>query len=186
MFKLTQANELGLIMNETNARETMENLYPPAQPLLGEGDARIAEESDLLKLRESLILLKTIAGAGAASLFNHSCKGGDSYDNNCAHYLSDAFLRAGFTDLAVPAPCIKARCGTTSKRAIRARDIWCWFQQKQTDFRDKLPSKEGFWAVFQLNEAEYWGGHVVIIDTDNNIAYGTGHYPQWIQYCYKW
>jgi hypothetical protein len=126
------------------------------------------------------------SGAGAAALFNDTCSGGDSYDNNCAHYLSDAFIRAGYDDLKPPAPCINARCGTVSKRPVRARDLRCWFESKAAETRTTLPSKEGFWAVFQLNESQYWGGHVVIIDTDKNGAYGTANYPNWDQFCFKW
>jgi len=41
-------------------------------------------------------------------------------------------------------------------------------------------------AVFQLDESVYWGGHVLIIDTDTGKYYGTASYPKWKQYCYKW
>src|SRR5262249_48840891 len=37
--------------------------------------------------------LRTIAAAAAA--YTGRCVGGDHYDNNCAHFLSDAFIRAG-------------------------------------------------------------------------------------------
>lgn len=169
-------------MNE--ARDAMERLLAPAQPVLEATDATLATQLDVDALAKTIGVAKTIAGA--ASLFTKSCEGGDSYENNCAHYLSDAFLRAGFDDLKAPAACINTRCATNSKRPVRARDMWCWFQEKQTESRDKIPSKEGFWAVFQLNEAEYWGGHVIIIDTDKNIVYGTAHYPKWTQHCYRW
>lgn len=167
-----------------NTQDEMESLRPPPQPLLTPQDARLATQGDIDALLKSILVPKTIASA--ASLFNGACIGSDSYENNCAHFLSDAFLRAGFTDLAALAPCINARCGSSAKRPVRARDMWCWFKGKQTDFREKIPSKEGFWAVFQLNEVDYWGGHVLIIDTDKNIAYGTANYPAWEQYCYKW
>lgn len=165
-------------------REDMENLRAPLPPLPGPEDPRMATHADIVALSKRTLLTKSIAGA--ASLYAGSCEGGDVCENNCAHYLSDAFLHAGYDDLKPPAACINARCATTARRAIRARDMWCWFKAKKTEERISLPSNEGFWAVFQLKEDEYWGGHVLIIDTDNNVAYGTGNYPNWDQYCYKW
>jgi hypothetical protein len=168
---------------ESSHAEAMEYIAPPPQPELGPDDARPATPSDLAALEE-FALTKSIAGA--AALFRKLCEGGDAYENNCAHFLSDAFLRTGYTELQVPARCINARCGTAAKRAIRARDMWCWFKEMATDRRDSLPKNEGFWAVFQLKEEEYWGGHVIIFDSDKNVYYGTAHYPNWSQYCYKW
>lgn len=163
--------------------EQMEHLPPPSPPDPQPGDARPAQEDQYPVLKE-LTAVKSIPGA--AAMFRRQCEGKDSYENNCAHYLSDAFLRAGFTELQSPAPCINARCGTAAKRPIRARDMWCWFQQMATDTKATLPSNEGMWAVFQLDEQQYWGGHVIIFDSDRNVYYGTGHYPNWTQYCYKW
>lgn len=163
-------------------RHDMENVAPPPPPEPSPGDPTAAEQmdSDALDVPE----LRSIAGA--ASLYNSSWSGGDRYDNNCAHYLSDCFLRAGFDDLKAPQACVEARCGTTSKRPVRARDMWCWFKTKATKTSTTLPKNDGMWAVFQLKESEYWGGHVMIYDSDNNKYYGTGHYPEWDQYCYKW
>jgi hypothetical protein len=104
----------------------MEHVAPPAPPELGPDDAREATDQDVSALGIAELAAKSIAGA--AALFRKQCAGGDSYENNCAHYLSDAFLRAGYTELESPAPCINARCGTTAKRPIRARDMWCWFK----------------------------------------------------------
>lgn len=164
--------------------EDMENLAPPPPPEWREGDAVSATEKDKAEIQSLALEAKTIAAAAAA--FVKSCEGGDSYDNNCAHFLSNAFLKAGFDDLKAPANCINARCGTSAKRPIRARDMWCWFQEKATKTANALPENDGFWAVFQLDEAQYWGGHVIIYDSDKKVYYGTGHYPQWAQHCYKW
>ena len=90
-------------------------------------------------------------------------------------------MRAGFAP-----PSSLYRCGTPSKRAIRAREVKEWFESMATESRRELPVDEGYWAVFQLDEEVYWGGHVVIIDTDTGRYFGTGHYPHWDQYCYKW
>jgi hypothetical protein len=165
-------------------QEEMEEVAPPPPPQPGPGDAVPATEEDAAALRDPHRPPKTIAGA--ASIFRKACDGGDSYENNCAHYLSDAFLRAGFAELQAPAPCVTARCGTAAKRPVRARDMWCWFKSMATHTRDTLPKNEGMWTVFQLDEAAYWGGHVIIFDSDRNVYYGTAHYPSWKQHCFKW
>jgi len=124
----------------------------------------------------------SLAGVGAA--WSNSCEGGDRYDNNCAHFLSDAFIRAGFTELLPPNSHINARC--PSKRPIRARDMWNWFQWKATRTSRTIEKNTGWWAVFQLNEKAYWGGHVAVLDSGTGTYYGTGWYPNWDQYLYQW
>lgn len=169
--------------DDYSLRVEMEVLTPPPPPAPGPDDPRAASDRDIASLGRN-IATKSIAGA--ALLFRKACEGGDSYDNNCAHFLSDAFIRAGYTELGPPADCITARCGSPAKRSVRARDMWCWFKSMATDKRESLPKNEGLWAVFQLKENEYWGGHVVIIDTNRNAYYGTGNYPNWDQHCFKW
>lgn len=113
-----------------------------------------------------------------------SCVGGDRFENNCAHFLSDAFIRAGYTELLPSNPHINARCAP-AKRPIRARDMWSWFQSKAVR-TSRTPTKNtGMWAVFQLNEDLYWGGHVVILDSDQWVFYGTAWYGNWDQYLYQ-
>jgi hypothetical protein len=104
----------------------MEWMAPPAPRLLA-GDPQVGTAVD----QQSLSTGTTIEGA--AKLFANSCAGGDSYDNNCAHYLSDAFIRAGFSDLRNANDCTNARCSTAAKRPIRARDMWCWFKSKANE-----------------------------------------------------
>ncbi|MFN0193791.1 MAG: hypothetical protein ACKVP5_17765 [Aestuariivirga sp.] len=164
----------------------MEELAPPPPPKPGKDDPKQATQANIDALISTLTVAKSIAGAAAT--YAGSCAGGDSYNNNCAHYLSDAFIRAGYTELNPPNDCIDSdgRCGTSAKRPIRARNMWCWFKEMATKSATTLPKNDGFWAVFQLDETAYWGGHVVIIDTDNNVSYGTGNYPDWDQYAYKW
>jgi hypothetical protein len=114
-------------------------------------------------------------------------KDGDNYENNCAHYLSDAFIRAGFTELRQGNPHINARCAVASaKRPLRARDMWSWFKSKATRTNTKLERNTGWWAVFQLKESAYWGGHVILVDTDNWVYYGTPAQWSWDQYLYQW
>ena len=158
---------------------SMESLSPPAPRLLP-GAPQAGTAAD----QRSLSAGTTIEGA--AKLFASSCEGNDSFDNNCAHFLSDAFIRTGFSELRNANGCINARCGTTAKRPIRARDMWCWFKSKANESGTTVKPNTGIWAVFQLNESEYWGGHVVIIDSQTWKYYGTGWYGDWDQYSYKW
>ncbi|MFL9897897.1 hypothetical protein PQR71_06945 [Paraburkholderia fungorum] len=160
----------------------MEDHAPPSPPPLRPRDPQPATAANVKAL--DVPVTKSIAGT--ASLFTKACVGGDSYENNCAHFLSDAFIRAGYSELDPPSDCIHARCSTSAKRPIRARDMWCWFKSMASQSRTTLPHKEGLWAIFQLDEKQYWGGHVVIVDTDSNVYYGTANYPNWDQYCYKW
>lgn len=161
----------------------MENELPPEYPAR-EGDPSAAISDDIKELSKLVTNRKSIAGA--ASLYNGRCKAGDAYANNCAHFLSNAFIAAGYEELLPPNECVNARCNTNAKRVIRARDMWCWFKAMAVESTNNIPNNSGFWAVFQLDETEYWGGHVVIIDSNNNKYYGTGNYSSWKQYAYKW
>ncbi len=126
-----------------------------------------------------------VALAPVGKAYNDNCTGGDSYENNCAHFLSDAFIRGGYTELANNNPHVNARCGK-AKRPIRARDMWSWFKAKATTTSEKVERNTGWWAVFQLDETVYWGGHVALINTDTWRWYGTGWYGSWHQYAYQW
>ena len=159
--------------------DSMESTRPPAPRLLA-GDPQAGTVAD----QQNLSAGTTIEGA--AKLFAGSCAGGDSYGNNCAHYLSDAFIRAGFTDLRNANACINARCSTAAKRPLRARDMWCWFKSKASESGGAVARHTGIRAVFQLKESEYWGGHVAIVDSGTWKYYGTGWYGDWDQYSYKW
>lgn len=69
----------------------------------------------------------------AFDAYTGECAGGDRYDNNCAHFLSDAFIRAGFTELLPPNPHINARCNTPAKRPIRPEICGAGSNQKQCE-----------------------------------------------------
>jgi hypothetical protein len=127
-----------------------------------------------------------MSAQGAAKIFARKCDGGDVCNNNCAHFLSNAFIDAGFANLRDANACVTSRCATTAKRPIRARDMWCWFKSLAASSGGAVARNTGFWAVFQLDEAQYWGGHVVIIDSNAWKYYGTGWYDDWTQYSYQW
>lgn len=170
-------------------RETlvgMEGLPPPSVPPVP-GMPEEASASHRTRLLSLALERKTIAGAAAT--YNGTCAGGDQYANNCAHFLSDAFIRAGYEELLPGGSAggfATARCGTSAKRVIRARDMWHWFQSRATATATQLERNSGLWAVFQLKEQVYWGGHVVIVDTDTWTYHGTGCYFGWDQHAYKW
>lgn len=170
-------------MDNNSPREDMENISPP-KPVFVKGAAKATTEKDVIDLFETIFVSKSIAGAAAA--FKKECSGGDAYKNNCAHYLSNAFIKVGYGELLPNNDCVNARCSTDAKRPIRARDMKCWFEHMATEKRSSIPKNEGFWAVFQLDESAYWGGHVVIIDTDKNKFYGTDNFPSWEQFAFKW
>lgn len=123
---------------------------------------------------------------GAAKAYVGQCEGGDKFKNNCAHFLSNALIAAGYDDLRQPDICVHARCFTDARRPIRARDMWCWFKDRATKTGGVVVRNTGLWAVFQLDESQYWGGHVVIVDSDRWIYYGTGWYDDWGQHSYQW
>jgi hypothetical protein len=144
----------------------MEDL-PEPPTLIVPGMPVQASDLHRQKLQSLAPAANTIAAAAAA--YNGACVGGDHYANNCAHFLSDAFIRAGFSELLAGQAAdsdFHARCGTRAKRPIRARDMWQWFQSKATTTATTITRNTGMWAVFQLDESVYWGGHVLIIDTD--------------------
>ncbi|RKK73861.1 hypothetical protein BFJ68_g16827 [Fusarium oxysporum] len=165
----------------------MENIVPPPPvEVPGMPTAAIAAPRTAALEIETQRAFATPPISAIASYWYNSCAGGDVQSNNCAHYLSDAFIRAGYTELNPPNPYINARCQTTARRPIRARDMWSWFQSKARVTSRTVQRNTGWWAVFQLDESVYWGGHVAVLDSNAWVYYGTGWYPAWNQYCYQW
>ncbi|MFJ9105637.1 hypothetical protein ACIRJM_45140 [Streptomyces sp. NPDC102405] len=160
--------------------EQMEHIAPPPAAELP-GAPRYAR-GDIAQA--ALRVLPALSSVG--SQWTESCLGGDTLANNCAHFLSDAFIRAGYTELAAANPYINARCSTFARRPVRARDMWAWFQSRAIRTSTTPMQNTGWWAVFQLNEPVYWGGHVLLLDTDTWAYYGTGYYGTWNQYLYQW
>ncbi|MBG7697681.1 hypothetical protein HCJ76_06200 [Streptomyces sp. MC1] len=186
----------------------MENIAPPASPRLA-GDPTPASGAVTAEQMEHIAPPPTEEPAGApryaggdtaqvtvprvlpplssvGSCWTASCLGGDMFANNCAHFLSDAFIRAGYTELAMANPYIHARCYTPARRPIRARDMWAWFQNRAVRTSHTPMRNTGWWSVFQLDESVYWGGHVLLLDTDTWTYYGTGNHTTWQQYLYQW
>jgi hypothetical protein len=170
-------------------RETVVGMEDLPEPPMAIVPGMPVQASDLHRQKLFSLALPALTIGAAAAAYKGSCVGGDHYANNCAHFLSDAFIRAGFSELTDGQAAdvyIHARCDTSAKRAIRARDMWQWFKSKATATTNTLTHNTGMWAVFQLDEAVYWGGHVVIMDTDAWAWHGTGFHANWNQYAYQW
>ncbi|MFF9526697.1 hypothetical protein [Streptomyces achromogenes] len=163
------------------AADRMEHIAPPPSEDLAGSPRPVGRDMAQPAVPRTLPPLSSVG-----SHWTESCLGGDAYANNCAHFLSDAFIRAGYSELATANPHIHARCGTTARRPIRARDMWAWFQSRAVRASRTPTRHTGWWAVFQLDEAVYWGGHVLLLDTDTWTYYGTGYHGTWNQYLYQW
>ena len=104
-----------------------------------------------------------------------SCVCGVSYSNNCAHYLCNALIRAGFSP---PNEGSNKKC--PRGRLIRAMDVLKWCQAHKKDFssnHDSLPS--GTWIVFQQRSG---GVQHVCMHKESPNKYrraGTGDYENW-------
>jgi hypothetical protein len=129
----------------------------------------------------------------AYDLYRGTCDCGEVLENNCAHYLSDAFIRAGYAELDGGTGGLFRRhhgkIVCKAGRPVRARELREWFEEMATDTRDGEPSDDGYWAVFQHDPDRYWGGHVAIHkhDGEDYDWVGTGDYPGWeTQEHYRW
>lgn len=103
------------------------------------------------------------------------CVCGVSYSNNCAHYLCNALIRAGF-----PAPSGGSNKKCPKGRLIRATDVYKWCQKHKREFISGHNNlRYGTWVVFQQRS----GGvqHVCIHKeySDTWDRAGTGDYPDW-------
>lgn len=117
-----------------------------------------------------------------AAAYTQTCACGERLSNNCAHFLSDAFIRAGYYELKT-SDAFTTRC--TAKRPIRAQEVMHWFQTQATTFSEKRPDGgTGMWAVYQEKPNRR---HVTVIDMNTGIFYGTDDCKSWpVQWFYKW
>jgi len=120
----------------------------------------------------------------AAMHYNQRCVYGDRESNNCAHFLSDAFIRAGYTELSTR-DAITERCQGEYGRVTRAQEMLAWFQEMATEFHQGRPEPgTGFWAGYQEKPGER---HVLILDADTGRHYGTADCKLWpVQWFYQW
>ena len=162
------------------------SLLTPASPVKG-------IPQDQAKLARG----KTIEGA--AKLFEPACLDIDSsgYLNNCAHYLSNAFIKADFVELTYPQDFIKHRCGLPNcssggNRPIQAIALKRWWkEEKNVTPRSSVDKGTGFYAVYQQRQSD-GQEHVVILDSNTWKFYGTGWFEAnqatelWKHEYYQW
>ena len=112
--------------------------------------------------------------------YSGSCVCRHRYDNNCAHFLSNALIQGGFSaidggsgaDLRI----VGGFCVCSSGRPIRAKELRSWFGKKWT--RHSSP-KDGINVVYQESHGQ---GHVLLKNYSNGEPSGhkgTGDYPNW-------
>jgi hypothetical protein len=112
--------------------------------------------------------------AQSFNLYRGKCECGVTYDNNCAHFLTDAMVRAGLPS-AFPVASEKCSAG----RLIRAKECLAWFRDISTGFaanHDSLSS--GYWFVYQESGGQ---GHVCIhLEGGDKYSWkGTTDLPNW-------
>ncbi|MCE7070884.1 hypothetical protein LZG74_11255 [Dyadobacter sp. CY327] len=171
-----------------------------ATPKPQKGDPRLATNKDISALKKLKPLARTIASAAANwTMPNGVCTLGSTPPNNCAHYLSDAFIKAGYSELirknSEGGGIFTQWCDTITPpyqykenaRPIRALDMKNWFNSISTKRETTKQSGRGFWAVYQKRQSD-GQEHVLIYDSDNDVVYGTGGigYWTWSQFFYQW
>lgn len=120
--------------------------------------------------------------AEVAKRYQRGCECGTRLSNNCAHYLSNAFIRAGYKEL-LSSRHVSERCA--AGRPVRAQDMLKWFQSKSKRFHNGIPSRgTGLWAVYQEKPNRR---HVLLLDSNTGRYYGTDNCVDWpVQWYYQW
>jgi hypothetical protein len=103
--------------------------------------------------------------------------------HNCTHYLSNAYILAGFTEL-LDWEGFTERC--KAGRPVRAQEFLKWMQTKAVRYsQGRPPANSGIWAGYQ--EKDGLRHHILIIDTDRQKYFGTTDCVSWpIQWFYQW
>lgn len=119
----------------------------------------------------------------AWSKYSGGCKCGNKhgYKDNCAHYLSHALIRAGYSELdggtGLEKRIVNGFAVCSAGRPIRAKELRSWFSRKWT--RHSTP-RDGINVVYQ--ERADGQGHVLLkmYSGGKNTGFrGTGDYPNW-------
>ncbi|GMV92415.1 MAG: hypothetical protein AMXMBFR82_21930 [Candidatus Hydrogenedentota bacterium] len=123
--------------------------------------------------------------AEVAKAYHEGCICGDKNtfkEHNCTHYLSNAFIEAGYTEL-LTSPLFTVRC--SEGRPVRAQELMKWFQLKSKQFHSgRVKPDTGYWASYQ--EKPGWR-HVTLLDSGTGKFYGTADCPKWpVQWNYQW
>lgn len=117
--------------------------------------------------------------------FSRECPCGEDLGNNCAHYLSDALIDAGYDELdgGEGARYRKRNGRIVCKhgRPVRAKELRDWFADQASTTESGEPDDSRYWAVYQERSAD-GQGHVVLHHHTTDEGYdwaGTGDYPSW-------
>lgn len=168
-------------------------------PAPKKGDPKLATKEDVDRLRKLTLRQGSLASVATFWSGAGNCVLGSTPPNNCAHYLSDAFVRAGYSELirkkSENKGIFTAWCDTITPphkrndnaRPIKALEMKNWFNSMATKKETTKQTNSGFWAVYQFDASKNQG-HVLLYDSDNNIVYGTGGigYWDWAQNFYQW
>ncbi|MBD5799860.1 hypothetical protein BHU24_25140 [Bacillus pseudomycoides] len=118
----------------------------------------------------------------AYDLYEGKCDCGDRYDNNCAHFLSNALIKAGFR---MPSSGAKCRSG----RMIRAKELRQWVRSIPGVIlkADHNSISSGYWFVYQERASDGQGHVCIHLESPEEYYWaGTGNYPDWeLQEHYK-
>lgn len=113
--------------------------------------------------------------------YTGSCVCGYAYKNNCAHYLSNALILGGFSEIdggkGENFRIVNGFCVCRSGRPVRAKELRDWFGRKWT--YHSSPKPDGIKLVYQESGGQ---GHVLLkmYKDGKSIGYkGTTDLPSW-------
>lgn len=135
-------------------------------------------EHDIIEIKKALEEESRSLNS-AMSFYTNSCTCGYRYSDNCAHFLGNALIKAGYTMNSG----ISAKC--SHGRPIRAKEVRTWASRFSSQFSTGPSS--GTWLVYQ--ESSRYQGHVLIRRYWSSTSYswrGTTDLPHWpVQWHYK-
>ena len=112
------------------------------------------------------------------------CGNSNGYRNNCAHYLSDALIRAGYNEIdggkGEETRIVNGFCVCSAGRPLRAKEMRDWFARK---FSKHSELSAGLNVVYQERSRDRQG-HVLIKNGTTGEHRGTGDFPEWNQQYY--
>ena len=109
--------------------------------------------------------------------YTDSCACGTAYENNCAHFLSNALIKGGFSAInGGNGGDLRTRngfCVCPSGRPIRAKELRAWFGRKWT--RHTKP-QNGLNLMYQEQGGQ---GHVLLKKYPEGNWVGRGDHGNW-------
>jgi hypothetical protein len=142
-------------------------------------------------LQSSPVIRRSIATAFAN--YRDACNCGEDLGNNCAHYLSDAFIRSGYAGALDGGTGARyrrfnGRIVCRAGRPVRAKEFRDWFSSRASSTQDGEPTGAGHWAVYQERRRDGQGHVNIHAHTDGTYDWrGTTDLPTWrTQTHYSW